>query len=360
MVAEKERGGNSSPAFFMKLTAALSGVALGVVAVLSNYEPIPAHADAGEFAGAVDYITSLSGTDAVALGSEGGAVAGLILAVYMLANPSIGNNNSFDVDSISYMSGYYLDADGETRIGVLTSAPSQEYRADGGFSVMYGYGVDLRCTYWDSTVVTSISNDNNRMRFTISGGFSRLSNVADSSGLLYNAVGNSNTKTLYGDPNASPPSLANQLAGFIGSNVISLTASGSLPSGTLDCADPSLYINNILRPYVQINYPDYVYLLPEAPQPSSEYATDDIVPGIPKDWTIINPELPTSPHLDLTIPEGDFQAIDPGDTFTGFASGVGFWWAMVNTILTTFEIKTLALALLAVAVAIFAMYKIGG
>lgn len=327
---------------------------------LAFEDPVPVHADFGELGGAVDYIIALSDTEALSLGPGGGAVAGLILAVYMLANPSIGNNNTFEVDSISYMSGYYLDADGEIRIGCFTSAPSEQYRASGGFSVMYGYGIDLRCVYWDSTVVTSIANDdNNRIRYTISGGFSRLANVDDtSSGLLINPVANSNSKSFFGSY-VSPLRLDSQLANFVGSDVISLSAYGSLPSGTLDCANPDAYIENVLRPYIEVHYPDYVYLLPEPPQPESQYATDDIVPGIPKDWTVINPELPTAPHFEINVPDADFSVLDVSETIAQYVIPIGFWFTLLDQTLDALHLKVILYVALAFGLLIYIVWKLG-
>lgn len=379
MVAEKKRGGNSSPAIFMRMTAALSGVALAVVAVTSVYDPIPVHADAGGLAGAVDYITALEGAEATALTSGGGAaVSSAVMMVYLCTKNPLPAGGYYDADSLTVIEGLYK-YNQETHLGyewfaanssassdaplvfatakdfeISVTAPFKNYNPVVSYNNYFSIGADLTTyslcqitnakgngLFTSGTYTPSGTNPNYYIYF--GGSLSTGGSVRD-----WDRFPNTDLSTIFTtDPvNAS--------------NVIWIRYRATPPSGQIDPANPDVYVENVLRPWVVENYPEYIYLLPEPPQPESQYATDDIVPGIPKDWTIINPELPTSPHLDLTIPEGDFQAIDPGDTFTGFASGVGFWWAMVNTILNTFQIKTLALALLAVAVAIFAMYKIGG
>lgn len=360
MVAEKKRGGNSSPAIFMRSTAALSGVALGVVSCLTVYDPVPVHADFGNFAGAVDYITALEGASAVSsLGVGGAIVAGGILAIYCLSNPSIGNSTPFTVEGLSYVSGTYLDASQNERVGTFVVTSANSFPSDGGYCIMYGAGIDLRVTLPQNSSYSMTLNNYSSYSTVQVAGSAYYVNSASSELLISDADRPFGQFNFY--DSGSPPLLTDYLEYYVnGQPIMKRLGTSTLPSGLFDPANPDSYINNVYRPWVVENYPEYVYLLPQEPEPSSEYATDDIVPGIPKDWTIINPELPTSPHLELTIPEGDFQSIDPGDTFTGFTTGVGFWWSMVNELLNTFHIKALALALLAVAVAIFAMYKIGG
>lgn len=380
MIAKEKRGGNSSPAIFMKLTAALSGVALGVVSCLAWYDPVPVHADFGNFIGAVDYIEAVEGADAVALSTGGGAaVAGAVIGVYLCTQNPLVLGGYYDGGSVTVISGLYK-YDDTVRLGYEFFTSQQTLSSDAPFTFATAYDFEIRVSGSMSSYSTLVSYNN---YFDTILGSTSNSNLAISNGRgnglftngSYAARGSapnyyyrfggslSTSGGQYKDWDLYPTtSLSNIFTTdpVNASNVIQVTSRVTLPTGDIDPADPDTYIENVLRPWVVENYPEYIYLLPEEPQPESQYATDDIVPGIPKDWTIINPELPTSPHLDLTIPEGDFQAIDPGDTFTGFASGVGFWWSMVNEILTTFHIKTLALALLAVAVAIFALYKIGG
>lgn len=380
MVAKEKRGGNSSPAIFLKLTAALSGVALGVVSCLAWYDPVPVHADVGELGGAVDYIEAVEGADAVALSTGGGAaVAGAVIGVYLCTKNPLVLGGYYDGSNVTVISGLYKYND-EIRLGYEFFTDSQNLSSDAPYvfatakdfeigvtGSISSYSVTLSYNNYFSLIFGSTSNSNLAIsNFRGNGLFTQGAYAArgNAPNYYYRFGGSLSTSgSQYKDWDLYPTT---SLSGIFyyepvdANNVIQVTSRVTLPTGELDPANPDTYIENVLRPWVVENYPEYIYLLPEPPQPESQYATDDIIPGIPKDWTIINPELPTSPHLDLTIPDGDFQDIDPGDTFTGFASGVGFWWSMVNEILTTFHIKTLALALLAVAVAIFALYKIGG
>lgn len=376
MVAEKKRGGNSSPAIFMKLTAAFSGVALGVVSCLSWYDPVPVYADFGNFIDSVDYITAATGDDAEELAES--PVAGWILMLYVFrefyyeTQLDLAANNGM---VLSEMSGLYINENGQEKLATLclttnwTNPSTVEfwcpvlYSDDFGLYVTVPGGGSCNISYdgASSPARLNITGSSSFLIQSNSESYLAGSVSGDNIGLQARPFFTTSDSYLYGT------GLASRFKTWASSGNTSPTLKNSAPvayelppSDDLSFANLETYLQGDFRDYVVEYYPEYIYLIPD-PQPEPpQYATDDIVPGIPKDWTIINPELPTSPHLDLTIPEGDFQAIDPGDTFTGFASGVGFWWAMVNTILNTFQIKTLALALLAVAVAIFAMYKIGG
>lgn len=131
---------------------------------------------------------------------------------------------------------------------------------------------------------------------------------------------------------------------------------------TFDISNVDAYVSGSFYNYVATNYPDYIYLVPEpvTPTESPTYDDGDIVSGIPRDWTITNPQIPTSPVLALDTPDGDITDLTPGDTFSNYTSGVGFWWALTSKILDTFDIKTLVIAVLCVGFALFALYKIGG
>lgn len=376
MVANAKRGGNSSPAIFMKLGAALSGVALGVVSCLACYDPVPVYADFGDISSSADYIMSASGSEVESFSSSPVPAWILLLNAFEQFYQETDRDLASEGVRFSELSGYYLDAYGEKRFCTLVildsfSNPSISTARDlpivlgSDFTVSLNVpaGASAYCS-WDAVSVPArydircssscvLSCDSSQYLYGTrepdSVGIQARSPFTNVDVYLDNTMLRTRFKAWATNSNTSPI--------FRSSDY---TAYSLPPSDSMTFADLASYINGDFRDYVVEYYPQYIYLLPEPPQPDSQYATDDIVPGIPKDWTIINPELPTSPHLDLTIPEGDFQAIDPGDTFTGFASGVGFWWSMVNEILTTFHIKTLALALLAVAVAIFALYKIGG
>lgn len=371
MVADKKRGGNSSPAIFKRLTAALSGVALGVVSCLSWYDPVPVHADFGNLADTVDYITSAEGAEASLLSSN--PVAPCLLLFYVISQVDEYNDYVYDASHPvpGVFSGTYYDENGNKKIGVgftydtylNTSTVDTVY-----MPLLYGADIDVKFRA-KPTLTYKVIYDSSSNSLVI------RSNDANNNVLLqsysndyyYGSVGGYNCSGTNIIANRDIFPYQRHLntcfaAGYAPNNGV-FSGTPNLyypPAGLMSPSDIDRYLQNEFREYVIMYYPDFIYLLPEPEPEPPQYSTDDIIPGIPKDWTIINPELPTSPHLDLTIPEGDFQAIDPGDTFTGFASGVGFWWAMVNTILNTFQIKTLALALLAVAVAIFAMYKIGG
>ena len=133
----------------------------------------------------------------------------------------------------------------------------------------------------------------------------------------------------------------------------------ALPGNTsLLYSDPNAYIESELRPYVQTNYPEYIYLLPDKPY-EPEYPTD-FVTGIPKDWTITNPQLPTMPNLSLDIPDSTLPSMDVSSELGQYTDGVRFWWALTGWVMDTLGIKTLVIVFLIIGIAVFALFKIGG
>lgn len=137
------------------------------------------------------------------------------------------------------------------------------------------------------------------------------------------------------------------------------------PSGNVSKASPWDYYNDLLIPYLQDTYPDFP---PEYFPPAYEPETPDIpyepiyptdfVTGVPKDWTITNPQLPSIPDLDFQIPTADFESLDVSPIRQNL-SGVGFWWDLLETVLDTTAFKGLFLAFAIIGLAIFVLWKLG-
>ena len=127
----------------------------------------------------------------------------------------------------------------------------------------------------------------------------------------------------------------------------------SLPTNDLSAISQGIY-NTLVVDYPQITE---IWFEPDAPAPDPEYPTD-FVTGIPKDWTITNPQLPTIPDLDFQIPTADFDSLDVSPIRQNL-SGVGFWWDLLETVLDTTSYKGLFIAFAIIGLAIFVLWKLG-
>lgn len=134
------------------------------------------------------------------------------------------------------------------------------------------------------------------------------------------------------------------------------------PTGTVSKAEPWGYFNDTLVPYLQETYPDIPpEYLPPVYVPDTPYEPiypTDFVTGVPKDWTITNPQLPSIPDLDFQIPTADFESLDVSPIRQNL-SGVGFWWDLLETVLDTTAFKGLFLAFAIIGLAIFVLWKLG-
>lgn len=132
------------------------------------------------------------------------------------------------------------------------------------------------------------------------------------------------------------------------------------PSGSLSKASPWEYYNDVLIPFLQNEYPDTPVDLMPIPyeEPYEPIYPTDFVTGVPKDWTITNPQLPEIPDLDFQIPTADFDSLDVSPIRQNL-SGVGFWWDLLETVLDTTAFKGLFLAFAIIGLAIFVLWKLG-
>lgn len=124
----------------------------------------------------------------------------------------------------------------------------------------------------------------------------------------------------------------------------------SLPTNDLSAISQGIY-NTLVVDYPKITE---IWFEPDTPAPEPEYPTD-FVTGIPKDWTIVNPQLPEIPEIGIDKPTGDLPTI----SLTPYAHGVGFWWALVGEILDTTALKTLCITFLGVGLLIYCLWRLG-
>lgn len=367
----------------MKWKRICAGLVAGLVAASAfvlPVEPVPVHADAGEFSGAIDYFISLSGDDAAAFAaSDGGVVAGVILGLYLCTRNPISTGSTVDASTISYSIGTYSNGT-DLKCGTMV-CPSGAFTGQDGFT--FGFSDDYELVFTASGASTGFRGEThtgsgwkyfNYVFTPTYSGSDRLnviiSNRKSQSGILtgsYNCTWGSSFmgcafNIADSSPNLTGSTLASVCTGdFNGSSgrgrFLGNSRYGQFPSGEFDLSNPTTYIENTVRPWVEENYPDYTFLLPDAPPPEPEYPTD-FVTGIPKDWTITNPQLPSIPDLDFQIPTADFDSLDVSPIRQNL-SGVGFWWDLLETVLDTTAFKGLFIAFAIIGLAIFVLWKLG-
>lgn len=346
-----------------KIFAVSAGVTLGIACVSSCFSPpTEVYADAGSFAGAVDYICSLEGAEAAALNTAGGGyVTGALIGIYLCTRNPISTGSTVNASSIAFCSGTYYNGDLLKR-GVLVAC-SGNFSGVDGFDFAYSDDFDLYLT--GSGIPTNFLcevHDGSGFRYysylftPTNSGASTLSalvsNRRASSGCLTGTYSCSFGRSYMGvrlDITGSSPQLnGTNLSTFLsggdfngGSSrprLLGDTIYGRLPSGDIDFANPDLYVNNILRPYIEETYPEYIYLLPDPePEPIETLDPSETMPGLP---VIQLPTVP-APDYDLELPEKMLE-------------GAGFWFTALTEVLD--EMGWLAIVIVLAVIAIVLYY----
>lgn len=102
---------------------------------------------------------------------------------------------------------------------------------------------------------------------------------------------------------------------------------------------------------------DDIWVEPDTPV-EPDYPTDYIT-GIPKDWTIKNPDIPEYPHIGFDVPDADFSGIQPSEQIEEYTSGIGFWWALTSKMLDVTNMKVIAVLALGLGVLGFVLWHLG-
>lgn len=352
-----------------KILAALSGVCLAAVSCLTFYRPVTVHADAGELAGAVDYFTGLDSAAVQSLSPAGFAVAGAVFAVNQALSHPIEGVGAMDASALTTFSGMYRvgnDVDGwEYRLGTASIYSGSFNLSDGeGMAFLYSADYDCVCRFYGAASSVSASFYENG---TGSGvwimGFYQLgtgsyevynyknSEIAQSPSSYFPSF-HFNVYTRSG-VTCSYKTVQQIVNGAYNDtsrpDLLGQCTQVSLPAGYIDSDYPQILID-----WVNENYPEYTYLFPDVP-PEPIYPTD-FVTGIPKDWTVENPPLPTSPQMDIDIPDATLPDLSGLIEYT---DGVGFWWALTGHIMDVFGIRTIVLLLIGIGVFAFVIYRLG-
>lgn len=343
---------------------------------LAFEEPVPVHADFGNFDGAVDYIAGLSDDEVVALGSSagGGYVAGAVLGIYLCTKNPLQVGEKYSADSLTIIPGQYIsyrDGVRTLKFGTVLAHSGTNVPSSGGFTFAYSDDFELRTTTAGSIIISYNASSSSDGQYNITALDNNQNYVSqiwtDVKGYFTNV--NVGTSFWGGNVALLPSSLPTLTYGSaipcnssdwnIRPALLKAGQTVTLPSGDIDPVDPMVYIDNVLRPFVEINYPDYIYLLPEPEPEPPQYATDDIVPGIPKDWTIINPELPTAPHFEINVPDADFSVLDVSETIAQYVIPIGFWFTLLDQTLDALHLKVILYVALAFGLLIYIVWKLG-
>lgn len=151
--------------------------------------------------------------------------------------------------------------------------------------------------------------------------------------------------------------------GYLGSGYI-----GDLPQlgEPMTKANAINYYNDLVH-YLQDTYPDvpttqipfptgYDPYNPEYPSPTDNYI------GIPAEWTIENPQLPTSPTINFNKYSPDLSTLNPLDTlanYTDVVEGISFWWTLFEVASSKMHIFEFFMIFLGLAVAGYILWYLG-
>lgn len=348
-----------------KIIAALSGVCLAAVSCLTFYRPVTVHADAGELVGAVDYFTGLDSAAVQSLSPAGFAVAGAVFAVNQALAHPIEGIGAIDASSLTTFSGVYAtgsSSNREIKLATVSIYSGSFNSSDGdGVSFIYGDDYDDICRFYGTFSSIKCQATQNGSAFIISlggiGGSGNMQiynfkdNTSANTGSSYQAYLSCNVHTSSYIPTYKDPSFIAQY-GYLGNSRPDLIGNAKqvqLPAGTIDSDYPQILIN-----WVNENYPEYIDLFPDLP-PDPIYPSE-YVTGLPKDWTIENPPLPTSPQIDISVPDATLPDLSGLREYT---DGVGFWWALTGHIMDVFGIRTIVLLLIGIGVFAFVIYRLG-
>lgn len=319
---------------------AIAGAVFAFLVCAGSFTSTPVHADFGDLAGTVDYILSATGDDAVSASIGGNAVVrGIMMGIKLCTENPLPAGEVYDAGTISVIDGLYKYND-EVCIGYeWFTTNTDHYSNDQPF--VFAMSKDFTISLSGSiTGITSTASFNRYFTLGVNSSSNSLLAISNSSnanlftngsysarvsagGYYYYFYGDLTSNANYYDWDRYPTTSLSAIfnADFAScSNVIRPQAIITLPSGDLDPADPYPYIENVVRPYVIENYPEYIDLLPD-----DEDETGNFDP------------LEFPPYL----PDADFHDVDvPEETLpTGMIDGAGFWFSAFSHLVETFGLK---------------------
>lgn len=306
------------------------------------------------------------------------AVMAVVEGVY------INGNYEITPGDFSGVSGYYL-LDGVRRFGSLyasgvhssvTVVPGEENASicavwslqDGAMEVslvpsdttaIYNYTTSISDNIWS---LSYRRTNQTRPHTTV---YFHGTGICDDVSIWNNTIATSYFAVLVGGDAAE---WRGSSADYIGVNTMPYSLLGeavSFPSLPVNDAFPTIsvdnaldYVADVLNPYMQEIAPETVPYLFNPREGDPVYPTGETVQGMPKEWTIENPALP-SYNLDLQLPTADYEAVDVVTPINQNASGIQFWWAMLGTLLDHFGLKSLVVLACALGLFLLVLTRLG-
>lgn len=323
-----------------------AAVAAVAAAFACSSVPLVASADFGSFSSVEDYSNELSSISPELQSIPGGPqLWAVIQTVRMCLDNPVDTGGSISFTNSQTIAGYYYHDDDTTPHLVTVYGFPDNYQyhpSDGRFTVYASdeFTVEALC-------ITSAQNVGTRYQlasgwysfeFVPIGERATWQVYADNyfTPLSY-SLDNVTTMTARISTSSSPVILHPADFGLYFSPHIPSPVGGqaftvTMPDGDLDPDNPWTYIQDSVKPYFQTNYPETEPYLPDDPwQPI--YPTGETLVGIPKEWTVENPQLPTSPEIDFDPGSVDLTLYDPVTPIVDNLESLDFWWWLTENVL---------------------------
>lgn len=321
------------------------------------------YADFGEFSGAVDYAVGVTGSElysGITTGATGfswviAALVGIQAYNDVVTGAVDQGFTAGDLNTIVFCGYYNEDGDfrkltscGVSGLKNLTFIYADDFNiasmTDNSNGVTYTAGYTLAYpNYVYASDDYFVETENQFAQFS---GMARYTFSSGSSAPYPTILSSDAVRQYFTGQYGSPSPIAKRIQD------VTLPEPLSMTNGNYGDA----YIRNVLKPYVEENYPDMMYIF--APSYIPEYPTD-FVTGIPKEWTIENPQLPDIGKKHLVIPEFSWDSLDLSG-LQEVSNGVGFWWALLGKAFQDFHLLPIALLVVALSVVGFVLWKLGG
>ena len=351
-----------------------AGISAGLVTAASIgfcCRPVPVYADSSDYEAYID-----AGIDlAQAAASENGLTNSVaqyygmfcLLRACIALNTENPDGVEMPTNNIGTVGRYYYN--GEHKLGTALSYGGYRFFADTG----QGFSAPIfECP--DGEILVGVENvsasgvsiSTGSLNYLFADWTSNLRFSVDSVGTFeghYCGVSVGTTESEWNSINATTsPSYIYRPGNEHPSQIIGASVGFSAPAAGFVPGENVDYLNNVMLPYFR-NIPEIEPYVPDPYVPETPYEpiypTGEFVTGIPKDWTIENPDIPEYPHIGFDIPDADFDVIKPSEQIAEYTDGIGFWWALTSRLLDVTNLKVIAVLALGLGVLGFVLWRLG-
>lgn len=347
-------------------------VAAVVAAFACSSVPLVASADFGSFSSVGDYADELSSISPELQSIPGGPQLWTVIqTVRMCLDNPVTTGGAVSFTNSQTIAGYYYHDDDDTTPHLVTVygfPDNYEYHpSDGRFTVYASdeFTVEALCITSAQNVATRYQLASGWYSFEFvpvgeratwqvyaDNYFTPLSYSLDNVTTMTARIAVSSTVILH------PADFGLYFSPHVPSAVGGQAFTVTMPDGDLDPDNPWSYIQDSVKPYFQTNYPETEPYLPDDPwQPI--YPTGETLLGIPKEWTVENPQIPTSPTVDFVDADADFSMIDPSEVMADNATAFDFWWWLTTNVLDLLDLRAIVVLFVGVGVVDFILWRVG-